>query len=68
MNIHVEECILADVEVVDSFSNVYVRVCLCVSHGFHFDLLHFHLLLLQLLLLTTLGGFLNYKREGNILY
>lgn len=28
------------------------------SHGFHFDLLHLHLLLLDLLLLTSLGSFL----------
>ncbi len=57
MHIHVEECTLAGVEVVDSFSKDYESVC--VSHGFHFDLLHFHLLLLQLLLVATLGGFLN---------
>lgn len=32
--------------------------CGDLSHGFDFDLLHLHLLLLNLLLLTTLGGFL----------
>lgn len=41
-------------------------VCVCVSHGFHFDLLHFHLLFLQLLLITTLGGFLNYRGKRKV--
>lgn len=40
--------------------------CVCVSHGFHFDLLHFHLLFLQLLLITTLGGFLNYSGKRKV--
>lgn len=33
------------------------------SHGFHFDLLHLHLLLLNLLLLATLSCFL--RRQKN---
>lgn len=40
-------------------------MCACIPtpkvdllHGFHFDLLHFHLLFLNLLLLTSLGCFL----------
>ena len=45
----------------------YFRVCLylnpCggISHGFYFDLLHLHLLLLNLLLITSLGCFLKDK-------
>lgn len=34
-----------------------------LSHGFHFDLLHLHLLFLNLLLLTSLGCFLGKKMQ-----